>query len=192
MSKTFRSLKALPLWIFLVFVSVGCGGTTAQPPPGGSGDTAADTTQPTIASRFPAENQVNVPRNTQLSITFSEALDPATVTLNTVLLTQGGAGEVQRSLQWEATSRTLFVRPVTLLGSATDDYQYRVELTEGVKDLAGNRLQASQWYFTTGSLIDFEAPRWRCSAQVTALPLRFDRVEVSWAGQALKIGRAHV
>ena len=145
----------------------------------------ADTTTPTIVSKFPAENQVNVPRNTQLSITFSEPLNPATVTLNTVLLTQGGAGDVQRSLQWEAATRTLFVRPVTLLGSTTDDYQYRVELTDGVMDLAGNRLQASQWYFTTGSLIDFDAPRWRCSAQVTAVPLRFDTVEVSWASQAL-------
>lgn len=167
-----------------MFISGGCGGTTGQTS-GGGGDTAADTTPPTIVSKFPAENQVNVPRNTQLSITFSEALDPATVTLNTVLLTQGGAGDVQRSLQWEAATKTLFVRPVTLLGSTTDDYQYRVELTEGVKDLAGNRLQAAQWYFTTGSLIDFEAPRWRCSAQVTAVPLRFDRVEVSWASQVL-------
>ena len=172
------------MWILLVFISGGCGGTTGQTS-GGGGDTAADTTPPTIVSKFPADNQVNVPRNTQLSITFSEALDPATVTLNTVLLTQGGAGAVQRSLQWEAATKTLFVRPVTLLGSNTDDYQYRVELTEGVKDLAGNRLQASQWYFTTGSLIDFEAPRWRCSAQVTAVPLRFDRVEVSWASQVL-------
>jgi len=184
MPKTLRSLRTIPMWILLVFIAGGCGGTTGQTS-GGGGDTAADTTPPTIVSKFPAENQVNVSRDTTISITFSERLDLATVTPDTVLLTQGGAGDVQRSLQWDATGTTLLVDPFTLLGSSTDDYQYRVELTDGVKDLAGNRLEASQWYFTTGSLIDFEAPRWRCSAQVTAVPLRFDRVEVSWAGQAL-------
>ncbi|MBI3607100.1 MAG: Ig-like domain-containing protein [Nitrospirae bacterium] len=143
-----------------------------------------DTTPPTVLSKFPAENQVNVGRDTKLSITFSEPILPASVNLNTVLLRRGGAGDVQRSFEWDATGKTLFVRPTTLLGSDTVNYQYKVELTEGITDLVGNRLQPSQWYFTTGPLIDFEAPRWRCSAQVTAVPLRFDTVDVSWASQS--------
>lgn len=164
-------------------MSGGCGGTTAQGP-GGGGDTVTDTTPPTIVSKFPVENQANVPRNTQISVTFSEAINPATANGNTVLLTQGGAGTVQISLQWEAATKTLTIQPTTVLGSATVDYQYKVDLTEGLTDLAGNRLEPAEWYFTTGALIDFEAPRWRCSAQVTAVPLRFDSVQVSWASQA--------
>ena len=54
-------------WVDVVF--------TTTPPP--------DTTAPTITSRFPAVGQTNVDPATPVTATFSEAMDPATISSST-------------------------------------------------------------------------------------------------------------
>ncbi len=182
MTNLSRVHASLVSWVALAALLAACGGG-----PGGSGGSsgnqAADTTPPTVVSKLPTNDQANVDRGSKIVVTFSEALDPATVTPVNVLLRRAGAGDVQREVTWDRSSNTVYIKPKTFLEI---DTQYTVTLLRGLKDTAGNELsQSEEWSFTTGATIDYTPPVWRCSAVVTAVPLRFDTVKVSWDGQSL-------
>ena len=180
MTNPFRVLASLAVWAVLATLVAACGGGPGGPE-GSSGDQAADTTPPTIVSKLPTDDQVNVDLKSKLVVTFSEALDPTTVTSTNVLLRRAGAGDVQREVTWDLPSRTVFIKPTTLLEIST---QYKVTLTRGLKDKAGNELlRLEEWSFTTGDTIDYAPPVWRCSAVVKAAPFRFDAVTVSWGDE---------
>jgi len=181
MTNPFRVLASLAMWAALATLVAACGGGPGGPEGSTGGDQPADTTPPAVVSKLPTNDQANVDLKSAIVVTFSEALAPATVTRVNVLLRRAGAGDVQRDVRWEAASNSVYIKPTMLLELNT---QYTVTLTRGLTDNAGNELaQAEEWLFTTGSTIDFEPPVWRCSAVATAAPLRFDTVEVSWAGR---------
>ena len=173
-----RVLASIASRIALVAFVAACGGGPGGPEGSSSGNQVADTTPPAVVSKLPTNDQEDVDRASAIVVTFSEALNPATVTSVNVLLRRAGVGDVQREIRWEAASRTVYIKPKTLLEL---DTQYTVTLTRGLKDAAGNELpQQEEWIFTTGPTIDYDPPVWRCSAVVTAEPLRFDTVKVSW------------
>src|SRR3989338_2520549 len=177
MTNPFRVLASLAVWAVLATLVAACGGGPGGPE-GSSGDQAADTTPPTIVSKLPTDDQANVDLKSKLVVTFSEALDPTTVTSTNVLLRRAGSGDVQREVTWDLPSRTVFIKPTTLLEIST---QYKVTLTRGLKDKAGNELlRLEEWSFTTGDTIDHKEPFWQDSAVVPAKPVRFDAVKVSW------------
>lgn len=183
MTNPFRVHASLAVWAALATLVAACGGGPGGPEGSSGGNQTADTTPPAVVSKLPTNDQVNVDLKSAIVVTFSEALNPETVTSVNVLLRRAGAGDVQRTVTWEAASNTVYIKPTLLLAVNT---QYTVTLTRGLKDQAGNELaQADEWSFTTGSTIDYEPPVWRCSAVVTAVLLRFDAVEVSWGGQNL-------
>jgi DNA-binding beta-propeller fold protein YncE len=183
MTNPFRVLASLAMWAALATLVAACGGGPGGPEGSSSGNQPADTTPPAVVSKLPTNDQEDVDRASAIVVTFSEALNPSTVTSVNVLLRRAGVSDVQREIRWEAASRTVYIKPKTLLAL---DTQYKVTLTRGLKDAAGNELpQQEEWLFTTGPTIDYDPPVWRCSAVVTAEPLRFDTVEVSWGGQSL-------
>jgi len=100
----------------------------------------ADVTPPTVQSVFPAQDATNVPLDTKITCTFSEAMD------STGLVGSTSSG-VPASLAYDATTFTASMTPTTKLNPST---LYTVTLKGNVRDLAGNQLGADKvWSFTT-------------------------------------------
>src|SRR5450759_735362 len=114
---------------------------------------APDTTAPTVTGTIHANGATNVAVNTAVGATFSEGMDPLTITTVTVGLRQG-ATAVPGTVTY--TSMNAVFTPASSLAPAT---LYTCLLTAGAKDLAGNALAANySWSFTTGAAPDTTAP----------------------------------
>jgi len=115
---------------------------------------APDTTPPVVSSTNPLNNAVGVAVNATVAATFSEAMDPATITPLTFTLKQG-ATAVPGTIAFGPVTATTFTPSSVLLGLTV----YTASFTTGVKDLAGNSLAAVYtWSFTTGVAPDIIAP----------------------------------
>jgi hypothetical protein len=116
--------------------------TVANPP---------DTTPPTVTSFSPAAGAVNVSPETNVIVTFSEAMDPASVNGASVNLL-GPNGLVSATVSYDAASFTATLNPAA---SLVDGVTYTPRVRGGsadprVKDVAGNALAADlTWTFTT-------------------------------------------
>jgi hypothetical protein len=118
-----------------------------------------DKTVPTVteSSLSPASGATNVARNTSVTGTFSEKMDPNSITKSTFKLYKCPSTtstncttqvtNVSVSPSNDGLSATL--DPSDLLGART---RYKAVVTTGAKDVAGNALnQQKNWYFTTGN-----------------------------------------
>lgn len=109
-----------------------------------------DTNPPTIANRTPPSGATNVPVNSPITITFSEALDPTTVNTSTIELRNASNQVVPATVSGFGNTATLI--PTSALANST---VYTVSVRGGaadprVKDAAGNALASSEsWSFTT-------------------------------------------
>ncbi len=111
---------------------------------------ATDTDPPTVTLNNPAEAEGGVCINKTVSATFSEPMDPATITTSTFTLavTAGGAS-VPGVVAYDPLTDIATFNPT---GNLADGTQYTATITTGVKDLAGNALvTANVTMFTTGS-----------------------------------------
>ncbi len=114
--------------------------------------TTPDTTAPTVGSVSPLDGKTGVARNTNVSATFSEAIDSATLTSSTFTLVKYGtttAISATRTLSSDGKTATLnpYGSSTTILARCT---WFKATVTTGVKDLAGNPLGANKvWYFKT-------------------------------------------
>jgi hypothetical protein len=114
-----------------------------------------DTTPPMVSSTSPV---VAVAITSNISGTFSEAMDPSTITVSTVLLKQGTT-----SLSGVVSYAGLTATFDSGSDFATDT-TYTATITTGAKDLAGNALQSNfVWSFTTSTSTS------ACSQSVVAL-----------------------
>ena len=117
---------------------------------------APDVTRPTITLKVPAAGAVNVAFNAQLTATFSEDMDAASINTNTLLLQGPGASIITGTVTYAAGSRTATFSPTTPLAAST---LYTATATTGVKDLAGNTLASNNvWTFTTSVAPDVTRP----------------------------------
>jgi len=107
---------------------------------------AADTTPPAVTSFSPGSGAVNVNQSTTVTATFSEPMDPTTVTLSTVLLRDSANAVVPATVAYNTSTRVATLTPANpLLSSAV----YSATITTGVRDVSGNALGANQsWSFT--------------------------------------------
>ena len=116
-----------------------------------------DTTAPTVSSISPTDNQTGVSISENISVTFSEAMDTASVTTNTSDTSCSGSFQlssdtfstcVQMSSSPSSSNsdKTFTVDPSSNLSYATS---YKIRVTTGVKDSAGNVL-GSQYETSTG------------------------------------------
>ena len=114
---------------------------------------AIDTTAPTVISTIPADIAIGVTINSAMSATFSEAMDPLTITTATFTLMQGVTPVL--GVVTYAGITAVFTPASNLSVSTT----YTATITTGAKDLAGNALASSYaWSFTTGAAPDITAP----------------------------------
>lgn len=95
----------------------------------------ADTTGPTITARSPTAGGTFVPITSTISVTFSEAIDCATVTTGSFTVSGGVTGSVTCD-----GSIALLTPSASLAYSTT----YTVTLTTAVRDVAGNALTGTR------------------------------------------------
>ncbi|MGC2671529.1 MAG: Ig-like domain-containing protein [Candidatus Acidiferrum sp.] len=124
--------------------------TTGATDPGGNALAANyvwtfTTGAPTVISTVPAGGATVVAVNTLVSATFSEPMNPLTLTNATFSLTGPGATAVAGAVTYSGSTATF--TPTTLLANST---LFTATITTGAKDPAGAALAANfVWTFTT-------------------------------------------
>jgi hypothetical protein len=133
----------------------------------GAVTTVVDNTPPTVSATTPTDGATGVARNISPTATFSEEMDPTTLTTSTAKVYQRVRkkirrhGKVRRVWRWvpvsaevsyDTVSKTVTLNPYgtseTLLAPSRS---HRVVISTAVKDKAGNALaQNYSWTFTTG------------------------------------------
>jgi large repetitive protein len=112
--------------------------------------TPVDTTAPTVTAKTPTGT--GVARNTNVSATFSESMDEASIeaagTVKLVLVgKRGKTTPVAASVTYNPATKTVTLDPATNLRSKAT---YTATITTAAKDEAGNALaQPETWTFTT-------------------------------------------
>ncbi len=115
---------------------------------------APDTTAPTVTFTDPANGDTGVATNKKIAATFSESMDPLTITTTTFTVTGPGVTPVAGTMVYAGATAT-FTPKGGLAGTTT----YTATITTGAKDLAGNALASDYvWTFTTGAAPDTTAP----------------------------------
>ena len=115
-------------------------------------------TIPTVISTNPVNGATSVPINRKITATFSEAMNPATVTaagVFSLMVTTGGA-LVPGTATFVAANNTVIFSPTANLLPNT---QYTATISTAAKSAAGNGLAANYIFsFTTGATADLTAP----------------------------------
>lgn len=109
---------------------------------------SVDNQVPTVSSNSPADNATDVLRNTKVSVIFSEAIDPATLTATSFELSKDSDSSV-------VAGDLLYINPSTVVFTPNvnleDTVAYTLTLSTAILDLAGNSLALATIGFTTGS-----------------------------------------
>ncbi len=110
---------------------------------------APDTTLPTVADRSPAPNESEVPGDTNVTVQFSEPMNPATIDGSSLRLrAQGASVDVPATVSYAGLTATL--DPADPLAP---NAQYHVTVSGSVEDANGNALGADEsWSFTAAPL----------------------------------------
>jgi hypothetical protein len=113
----------------------------------------ADVMPPSVSSVVPANSFTLVSTTTKATVTFSEAMNPATISTTTLSIKQGST-PVAGSVAYSGTTATF--TPSSALSPGT---VYTGTVTTGVTDVAGNALAANYtWSFTTATIADVTPP----------------------------------
>jgi hypothetical protein len=146
-SKSILKLAATGL---LLSLTAACG-----PSGGGNATDAGSVASPIVQSNAPASDAVDVPVNGNVTATFSEAMDGATLTTATFTLTSGTpAVAVQGTVIYADSKAVLW--PAAYLAS---DTTFTATVTTGALNAAGVALSANHaWTFTTGSTVAATLP----------------------------------
>ncbi len=109
-----------------------------------SANATVDTTRPTVVSVTPANNAANVLSSTAATVQFSERINPLTVTIDTFFLeqqtTNNNYAKISGAISISADGRSITFTPDQPLLAGK---QYRVRLTSGIQDIAGNAYASS-------------------------------------------------
>lgn len=113
---------------------------------------------PLVISTTPENLAVNIPLDQSISVTFNEAMNPATITPGAIeLSTTGNSGgrkasiSAEGTLTYDAASLTMTFKPASIL---TPNSDYTAKVITSVKDLMGNALQTNYiWTFSTGASV---------------------------------------
>jgi methionine-rich copper-binding protein CopC len=106
-----------------------------------------DSTPPTITGSTPAANATAVPTNTNPTVTFSESIQPSTLT---AVLKDAAGNPLADIVTYDDSTHTATISPAA---SFTPSSTYTVTVS-GAADLVGNVMSGtSSWSFTTDSKI---------------------------------------
>ena len=109
--------------------------------------------RPTVLSTDPVNNAVNSPLNGKISVTFSAAMDPSTVTAAQFGIKQGTTA-VEGTVAFAGT-----VAVFTPAASLSPNTIYTGTISNGVKNTSGTNMAKDYvWTFTSGATPDVTAP----------------------------------
>lgn len=103
-----------------------------------------DSTPPQVLSIGPVDGATEVSINVSVGVKFNEVMDAASVNSTTILLSDISGNSIPSSVVYSPSTNISTLTPNTYLAYNTN---YRVTVTTGVRDLAGNALLLP---FTTG------------------------------------------
>ena len=130
---------------YMVYAGVYDGAGVYTPPP--------DTTPPTVSSVNPSDGAIFVSRTTSVTATFSEAMDPTTLTSSTVVLFNASDATktpIPATVSYDAATNKVTLKPSSTLAASTKYTATVKGGTNGAKDKAGNPLASDKvWSFTT-------------------------------------------
>jgi WD40 repeat protein len=125
----------------------------------------ADTTPPTVTSTSPANGATGVTQLPTVTATFSESVDPATITTANFQLQAGSNLPVSATVSYDESTHTAKLTPSAMLAGSTI---YTAKVLTGIKDLSGNALAVPYtWSFTTQASPCSSSP---CSALSSSTP----------------------
>lgn len=105
-----------------------------------------DSIPPVVTLTNPSQGEADVPVTSTISVTFSESIDPVTITSSSFFISDG-RDNVSGAMILTDDGKTVIFDPSADLAAGT---AYTVTLTTGIKDLAGNALAEDNiWSFTT-------------------------------------------
>src|SRR6266850_977809 len=113
-----------------------------------------NTATPVVISTSPSYGMTNVPLNAVVEVGFNEALDPATVNANTVLMF-GPNGNVATTLSLDTTGTVIRIVPNAVL--VANNY-YNVYIQNGIQGVNGKPASTYYTYFYTGTASQTAAP----------------------------------
>jgi Ice-binding-like/Bacterial Ig-like domain len=117
---------------------------------GGSPPVTSQATAPTVLSSTPVNGGNSVPVNDNLSATFSNAMDPASLTTATFTVTSGAPAVAVAGTVIYANSTAVFWPTAHL----ADNTMFTATITTGALSAAGMAMAAKyNWTFTTGSFV---------------------------------------
>jgi len=115
---------------------------------------AVNSNPPELVSTVPANAATDVPLNQAVSATFTEAMDPLTISTSTFQLTGPGGTAIAGTVSYDAVSDiATFTPTLPLLAGST----YNATVTTGATNLTGVPLGTTgapdPWSFTTGDVV---------------------------------------
>ena len=110
---------------------------------------APDTTDPTVSTVSPAANATNIAIDATVRATFSEAMDPASITTSAFEVRDGANNLVPATVSYDPITAQATLTPTTALLYGTT-YTARVKGgASGVKDMSGRSMAADRvWSFS--------------------------------------------
>jgi hypothetical protein len=123
-------------------------------------DFPSDCAAATVVSTDPLDGAIEVPVNQPITVTFSEPMNPSTITKSTFNVKQGGRS-VPGTVTYSNGTATL-----TPMEPLATDTTYTATINSRVKDLGGNKLAGDHvWTFSTAPvsvnpnpMVDFTVP----------------------------------
>ena len=127
----------------------------------------ADTTRPTVVLTVPTPAGTGVPTNTRITASFSEDMNPATLSGSSFTLSNTTLGTpVTGSVSYSVAARTATFTPTA--GTLPTSSAFTATISTAATDLAGNALAGNTavltaagqhvWTFSTGATGDTTAP----------------------------------
>ncbi len=116
--------------------------------PSAGNTVTVDTTPPTVLSTDPVDGSVGVANAANIYATFSESMEPGTITTSTFTLYDDTIGSsVTGAVSYDELLKKATLNPTSDL---VTDHNYTATITTGVKDLAGHNMASNYtWSFST-------------------------------------------
>lgn len=108
---------------------------------------ALDATAPTVTLFEPGHEVKGVPLKSQIKTTFSETMDPATVTKSNLHIADPAGIDLSGTLKFESNTNVATFTPDQLAPNT----RYHIVANSFIKDLAGNALVEEVSFFETGA-----------------------------------------
>ncbi|MDO9399745.1 MAG: Ig-like domain-containing protein [bacterium] len=161
----------------LIESTAGGGGSVGGGPGGGVSGGIAALGSGIIEFHYPGKDQKAVPRNTNISITFKEAINPAAIITNNKINTSNikiyktkdgltGSMVTDVNASKSADNKTFIFDPSQFLGSSAENFWYTVALSKDIKTtrdvfafgvLSG--LFPYSWSFEVSTIVDETPPK---------------------------------